>query len=160
MGTPRGRPSSITGRSRAARRCAMPVRSLRSSVLKWPDRGTVEQALAAWAARERLRHPALLRLGWFGSYARGDAGGGGDPEGGGEGKRGDLGGRRIIKKKKSCHCRPRVGTTRITQTPPIRGPHRHWRSKTQLCSRTIRRYRSVPQPTDPIYARDFCYHAL
>ena len=56
----------------------MPVRSLRSSVLKWPDRGTVEQALAAWAARERLRHPGLVRLGWFGSYARGDAGVGSD----------------------------------------------------------------------------------
>jgi predicted nucleotidyltransferase len=38
----------------------------------------VEKALAAWAAREWLRHPGLLRLGWFGSYARGDAGVGSD----------------------------------------------------------------------------------
>jgi len=47
-------------------------------VLKWPDRRTVEQALAAWASREQPRHPGLVRLGWFGSYARGDAGVGSD----------------------------------------------------------------------------------
>jgi predicted nucleotidyltransferase len=47
-------------------------------VLKWPDRRTVEEAAVAWAARERLRHPGLIRLGWFGSYARGDAGVGSD----------------------------------------------------------------------------------
>jgi predicted nucleotidyltransferase len=51
---------------------------LHSSVLKWPERRAVEEAVAAWAARERLRHPDLLRLGWFGSYARGDAGVGSD----------------------------------------------------------------------------------
>jgi len=56
----------------------MPVRSLHSSVLKWPDRRTVEEAAAAWAARERLRHQGLVRLGWFGSYARGVAGVGSD----------------------------------------------------------------------------------
>jgi len=56
----------------------MPVRSLRSSVLKWPDRRTVVQAVTAWASRERLQHPGLIRLGWFGSYARGDAGVGSD----------------------------------------------------------------------------------
>ena len=56
----------------------MPVRSLRSSVLKWPDRRTVEEAAAAWAVRERLRHPGLIRLGWFGSYATGVAGVGSD----------------------------------------------------------------------------------
>jgi len=31
-----------------------------------------------WAAREAPRHPGLLRLGYFGSYARGDAGVGSD----------------------------------------------------------------------------------
>ena len=56
----------------------MPVRSLRSSVLKWPDRQAVEHAVTAWASGERPRHPGLLRLGWFGSYARGDAGVGSD----------------------------------------------------------------------------------
>lgn len=56
----------------------MPVRSLRSSVLKWPDRREVEQRAAEWAAREAERQPGLLRLGYFGSYARGDAGVGSD----------------------------------------------------------------------------------
>jgi len=52
----------------------MPVRSLNSPVLRWPDRATVERAAAAWAKREAPRHAGLLRLGYFGSYARGDAG--------------------------------------------------------------------------------------
>jgi len=56
----------------------MPVKSLNSSVLKWPDRLTVDRTARSWAAREALRHPELLRLGYFGSYARGDAGVGSD----------------------------------------------------------------------------------
>lgn len=56
----------------------MPVRSLHSRVLKWPRPAEVEEALRAWAAQEAPRHPGLLRLGWFGSYARGDAGVGSD----------------------------------------------------------------------------------
>jgi len=56
----------------------MPVRSLNSPVLRWPDRATVERAAAAWAEREAPRHTGLLRLGYFGSYARGDAGVGSD----------------------------------------------------------------------------------
>lgn len=56
----------------------MPVRSLGSSVLRWPDRRQVEQAAAEWAAREAPRQPGLVRLGYFGSYARGDAGVGSD----------------------------------------------------------------------------------
>ena len=56
----------------------MPVRSLRSSVLKWPDRREVERHVAQWAAREAPRHPGLLRLGYFGSYARGEEGVGSD----------------------------------------------------------------------------------
>jgi uncharacterized protein len=56
----------------------MPVRSLHSSVLRWPDRRSVVLAVAEWAAREAPRHPGLLRLGYFGSYARGDAGVGSD----------------------------------------------------------------------------------
>lgn len=55
-------------------RFAMPVRSLSSSVLRWPDRRFVERRLVAWAGEEAPRHPGLLRLGYFGSYARGDAG--------------------------------------------------------------------------------------
>ncbi len=56
----------------------MPVRSLHSPVLRWPDRREVASSVAAWADREAPRHPGLLRLGYFGSYARGDAGVGSD----------------------------------------------------------------------------------
>lgn len=56
----------------------MPVRSLSSSVLKWPERAEVEKAVQAWATRAADDHPNLLRLGVFGSYARGDAGVGSD----------------------------------------------------------------------------------
>jgi uncharacterized protein len=56
----------------------MPVRSLHSPVLRWPDRQTVERAAVEWARREAPRHPGLVRLGYFGSYARGDAGVGSD----------------------------------------------------------------------------------
>lgn len=56
----------------------MPVRSSSSSVVRWPDRATVEAAAKAFARAEAERRPALLRLGYFGSYARGDAGVGSD----------------------------------------------------------------------------------
>lgn len=56
----------------------MPVRSLSSSVLAWPDRATVERELVAWARREAAQHPDLVRIGFFGSYARGDWGVGSD----------------------------------------------------------------------------------
>src|SRR5436309_7063503 len=78
MDTPKVRRSSIMGRFRAGMRSSMPVRSLRSSVLRWPDRREVERRAAEWAAQEAQRHPGLLRLGYFGSYARGDAGVGSD----------------------------------------------------------------------------------
>ena len=54
----------------------MPVRSLRSSVLKWPGAAEVEAALRRWAAGLEL--PGLVALGYFGSYARGEAGVGSD----------------------------------------------------------------------------------
>ncbi len=56
----------------------MPVRSLTSSVLRWPNRRAVDGAVRDWAAQEARRHPELLRLGYFGSYARGDWGPGSD----------------------------------------------------------------------------------
>lgn len=43
-----------------------------------PDRSPVEQVLRDWAAEERARHPQPVRLGYFGSYARGDWGVGSD----------------------------------------------------------------------------------
>jgi len=52
----------------------MPVRSLTSFVLRWPERAFVLERLEQWAAEERKRHPRLNALGCFRSYARGDAG--------------------------------------------------------------------------------------
>lgn len=56
----------------------MPVRSLNSSVLKWPDLRTVDNAVREWAKAEIKRHKEILQLGYFGSYARGDWGVGSD----------------------------------------------------------------------------------
>lgn len=56
----------------------MPVRSLRSSVLKWPDRDTVDAAVRAWARETGAAHPEVVRIGYCGSYARGDYGPGSD----------------------------------------------------------------------------------
>ena len=56
----------------------MPTRSLNSSVLKWPDRQTVDRAVREWIAVEAKRHAGLYRVGYFGSYARQDWGVGSD----------------------------------------------------------------------------------
>ena len=56
----------------------MPVRSLNSSVIKWPDRSTVERALRVWSQIEAQKHKGLVRLGFFGSYAGEDWGVGSD----------------------------------------------------------------------------------
>ncbi len=56
----------------------MRVRSLNSSVVKWPDVQTVEGALREWAQKMAQRHPEVLRVGYIGSYARGDWGVGSD----------------------------------------------------------------------------------
>lgn len=56
----------------------MPVRSLTSSTLKWPDAQAVHEAVRALARRLAGAHPELRRLGYFGSYARGDWGVGSD----------------------------------------------------------------------------------
>lgn len=55
----------------------MPVRSLNSSVLRWPDAGAVRAAAGVWAVAQAER-PEVVRIGMFGSYARGDAGVGSD----------------------------------------------------------------------------------
>jgi hypothetical protein len=47
-------------------------------VLKWPDRETVDKAVRKWAKIEVKAHPEVRRLGYFGSYARGDWGVGSD----------------------------------------------------------------------------------
>lgn len=56
----------------------MPVTSTTSSVKHWPSSETVLDALNAWGAAAARRRDDLLALGYFGSYARGDAGVGSD----------------------------------------------------------------------------------
>ncbi len=56
----------------------MPVRSLNSSVFKWPDRSKVDQAVRDWAEQAVNSRDGIIRLGYFGSYARGDWGVGSD----------------------------------------------------------------------------------
>lgn len=54
----------------------MPVRSLRSSVMRWPAREEVLPKAREWA--EGLNLHGLVAVGVFGSYARGEAGVGSD----------------------------------------------------------------------------------
>lgn len=56
----------------------MPIRSLSSSVLRWPDKEAVERGVLAWAEDVTKRRGEILRIGYFGSYARGDFGFGSD----------------------------------------------------------------------------------
>jgi predicted nucleotidyltransferase len=52
----------------------MPVRSLNSPVIKWPDLRTVDQAVRDWVDQQVKSGRDILRAGYFGSYARGDWG--------------------------------------------------------------------------------------
>lgn len=56
----------------------MPVRSSNTRVLKWPDGAEVDAAARRLARELAAAHPELQRLGYFGSYARGDWGVGSD----------------------------------------------------------------------------------
>lgn len=56
----------------------MLVRSLNSPVLKWPDAHTVGQAVRSWSEEMAQGRPDILRIGYMGSYARGDWGVGSD----------------------------------------------------------------------------------
>lgn len=56
----------------------MPVRSLSSSVLKWPDKKAVDFAVRRWAQRMAGERKGVLKIGYFGSYPRGDWGVGSD----------------------------------------------------------------------------------
>jgi predicted nucleotidyltransferase len=56
----------------------MLVRSLTSPVLKWPDAPEVRQALQHWVEKLVKKRTGLKRIGYFGSYARGDWGVGSD----------------------------------------------------------------------------------
>ncbi len=52
----------------------MPVRSLNSSVIKWPDLQTVDTAVRGWVDHQIRSGRDILKAGYFGSYARGDWG--------------------------------------------------------------------------------------
>ncbi|MFZ5449608.1 MAG: nucleotidyltransferase domain-containing protein [Thermodesulfobacteriota bacterium] len=47
-------------------------------MLKWPDAKAVVRALRQWAEKVSRNRPEVVRLGFFGSYARGDWGVGSD----------------------------------------------------------------------------------
>lgn len=56
----------------------MPVRSLNSRVVKWPDASQVLNAVTVWAQRQAALRDDLDAVGIMGSYARGDWGVGSD----------------------------------------------------------------------------------
>ncbi len=56
----------------------MPVRSLASSVFRWPNKQSVDRAVRAWAHDAVAGRRDIVRVGYFGSYARGDWGVGSD----------------------------------------------------------------------------------
>ena len=69
---------STMAKSRVGMRSTIPVRSLNSSVLKWPSQKTVDRAVLSWTAEQVQQRPEIVRLGYFGSYARDDWGVGSD----------------------------------------------------------------------------------
>ncbi len=52
----------------------MPVTSSTSSIKRWPSAEVVLSSLKEWCAAEVAHRDGLLGFGYFGSYARGDAG--------------------------------------------------------------------------------------
>lgn len=56
----------------------MPVRSLNSSVIKWPPGKKVEESLNQWSNRLTKERDDVVRIGYFGSYANGNWGVGSD----------------------------------------------------------------------------------
>ena len=56
----------------------MPVRPFSSRVLRWPDAATVTEALRRWADEAARGRSDVVKIGYFGSYARGNWGVGSD----------------------------------------------------------------------------------
>ena len=56
----------------------MPVTSSTSSIKRWPKTDLVLDAVRAWGQATAEQRRDLIALGYFGSYARGDAGFGSD----------------------------------------------------------------------------------
>ncbi len=52
----------------------MPVKSLSSSVLKWPDSDIVIESFLKWAKKAVQNRKDVVKIGYFGSYARGNWG--------------------------------------------------------------------------------------
>lgn len=50
----------------------MPVRLLSSSILRWPDQKRVDREVRDWARGLTGRDPNVSRVGYTGSYARGN----------------------------------------------------------------------------------------
>src|SRR6266516_1120095 len=75
---PAARHLSIMVSCRAKRRSLMPVRSLNSRVLRWPNADVVIGAARNWATALGRARKDVIRIGYIGSYARGDWGVGSD----------------------------------------------------------------------------------
>ncbi len=56
----------------------MPVRSLDSSVIRWPSKHEVEKAIQKWVNQLIEVRADIMRVGYFGSYATGNWGVGSD----------------------------------------------------------------------------------
>ena len=56
----------------------MPVRSLDSSILRWPDRDAVDRAVRVFGVEVAGANDRVVRVGYFGSYAKGNWGVGSD----------------------------------------------------------------------------------
>lgn len=56
----------------------MPVRSLNSSVMRWPNKAEVHNSVVGWARYHVRKRSDVILVGYFGSYARGDWGVGSD----------------------------------------------------------------------------------
>jgi predicted nucleotidyltransferase len=56
----------------------MPVRSLNSSILKWPNKKEVLSYLKIWAKKIKNKKPEIIKIGYFGSYAKNNYGVGSD----------------------------------------------------------------------------------
>src|SRR3990170_3450027 len=69
---------NTTAHYRVRRPSNMPVRSLNSSILKWPDAHRVEQFVRDWSNSVVRERADIVRIGYFGSYARGNWGVGSD----------------------------------------------------------------------------------
>lgn len=56
----------------------MPVRSLHSPILRWPNKAEVDSAFRKWAAAVLAADSNVMRAGYFGSYSKGNWGVGSD----------------------------------------------------------------------------------